>query len=282
MSDVQEGEATIVESASESTAVSAEFATADGVIYYELVQAADADGEERPTITLLHNFMSTGHTAWGPLLNKLAQRYRLLLPDLPGHGRSLGHPSGYHYGEMAEQLAALMTHVGAQNGHLIGCSAGGMIAQLLVQSGSITPQTLTLVSTTYSIAENVTGEGHALKPENFRAGRRWMEATAALHDPYRYPGYYESVMLAGFRQLNPNRAINLPLTALAQWSMPVCIIHGTEDEFFPVTIAQQMAETIPNAVLQLVPSQPHALLFRQPWRVLRLFEEFLAKNETSG
>jgi 3-oxoadipate enol-lactonase len=218
--------------------------------------------------------MSTGRSAWGPLLEQLRQRFRILLPDLPGHGRSVGYPAGFHYGLMAAHIADLLRAEDAQTGHLAGCSAGGMIAQLLVNQRLAQPVSLTLVSTTYSMASSVTGQRQNLKPENFRAGRRWMAATAHLHDPYHYPGYYEEVLLTHFRRLEPDTSIDLPLEALHAWTLPVCLIHGVDDEFFPPLIVEQMAAVLPNAELHLVPDQPHALIFRQPWKVAELMSGF--------
>lgn len=255
----------------------AEFATQDGTIFYEVVEPET--GEAQATLTLLHNMMSTGRTAWGRMVPQLAKQYRILLPDLPGHGRSQGHPVGFDYRRMAEQIAALMTAEDALHGHLLGCSAGGMVAQHLVHLGWATPATVTLVSTTYSTAAEVTAGAQALKPENFQFGKRWMEATAKLHDEHHYPGYYEEVMLAAYREMTPATTIDLPLTAFAQWTMPVCLIHGAEDEFFPVNVVQQMADTIRDAQLHVVPDQAHALIFRQPWKVLGFIEDFLAKQE---
>lgn len=257
-----------------------EFATATGKLFYEVIEPRESPAAPLP-LTLLHNFMSTGQSAWGPLLEKLSARYRILLPDLPGHGRSMGYPPDFHYGEMARQLGALMAAEGMTGGHLAGCSAGGMIAQLLVQSGMVAPASLTLISTTYTLTPDeevsaaAAAEIQALKPENFRAGRRWMEATAQLHDPYHYPGYYSDVILAAFRHLTPARGINLTLADLAQWQMPVCIIHGAEDEFFSVATVEAMAAALLQAELHIVPGQPHALIFRQPWKVLEIMEHFL-------
>lgn len=250
-----------------------EFATATGSIFYEVVESTASDNHP-PTLTLLHNFMSTGRSAWGPLLEPLAQRFRILLPDLPGHGRSVGYPAGFHYGAMAEQIAGLLVAEDANHGHLAGCSAGGMIAQLLVNQRLVEPTSLTLVSTTYSTSPQVTGQAQTLKPENFRAGRRWMEVTAQLHDPHHYPGYYEAILLAHFRQLEPETSINLPLAALQTWAMPVCLIHGMDDEFFPPVLVEQMAAALPKAELHLMPGQPHALIFRQPWKVAELMDAF--------
>ena len=250
-----------------------EFTTATGTIFYEVIEPT-ATTPEPQTLTLLHNFMSTGRSAWGALLDKLATKFRLLLPDLPGHGRSMGYPAGFHYGQIAQQLAELLAAENALQGHLAGCSAGGMIAQLLVDQQLVRPQSLTLISTTHSTDPTVTEGVQNLKVENFRAGRQWMAATARLHDPYHYAGYYNAELLVEFRRLDPATTINLPLDRLRSWQLPVCLIHGAEDEFFPRTIPAQMAEALPNAELHVVAGQPHALLFRQPWKVAELMLAF--------
>jgi pimeloyl-ACP methyl ester carboxylesterase len=260
-----------------------EFATETGVIFYEIVPAQEPaeDGSNGPqTLTLLHNFMSSGRAAWGPLLPDLSRRHRLLLPDLPGHGRSTGHPQGYDHHAIARDLSALMHAEGAQAGHLAGCSSGGMLAQLLVHHGLVTPATLTLVSTTYSTNGQKTGATTALTPEHFQAAGNWLEATARLHDPYQYEGYFAEELLPGFRHLTSQTAIDLPLAALGDFWMPLCIIHGTLDEFFPPVIPQRMAAAAPDAELHLVERQTHALLFRRPWQVAQIMVEFLQKHST--
>lgn len=257
-----------------------EFETATGVIHYEVLEATGAAAQEAPaqSLTLLHNFMSTGRAAWGPLLDILNERYRILLPDLPGHGRSVGHPHGFNHHIMARQLAALIDHAGVARGHLAGCSSGGMLAQLLVEHQLMDPASLTLVSTTHSVDPQRTGNGARLRPEHFQAGHSWMEATARLHDPFHYDGYYEEIVLAGFRRLTGKTAIDLPVTALAAWSLPVCLIHGERDEFFPPEIPQRMADALPAAELTLFPSQSHALIFRQPWKVAEVMMDFLHRH----
>jgi 3-oxoadipate enol-lactonase len=252
-----------------------EFNTDTGVIFYELLGPDDATA---PGITLLHNFMSNGRSAWGQIGQALAERYRVLIPDLPGHGRSQGYPAAFDHVEMARQVAALMAAVGMADGHLAGCSSGGMIAQLLVQQRFVTPKTLTLVSTTYSTNPDTTGNQAEITPENFRAGRGWMEATARLHDPHHGDGYYQEVLLPAFRALTPETAIDLSLADLRTWQLPVCIIHGEQDEFFPPFIVQDMAEAIPQAELHLIPEQTHALLFRQPWLVRDRMIDFLDRH----
>jgi pimeloyl-ACP methyl ester carboxylesterase len=260
-----------------------DFATENGAIFYEVIEpehGSEQATESTETITLLHNFMSTGRAAWGPLLPELSKHFRILLPDLPGHGRSAGHPQGYEHHAIARQLAELIQAENAEHGHLGGCSSGGMLAQLLVHHRLIMPATLTLVSTTYSINPQTTGSRHVLTPEHFQAAQNWMEATARLHDPYHYAGYYERELLPGFRKLNGASAIDLPLAALADFWFPMCIIHGERDEFFPPFIPERMAAAAPDAELHLLPQQTHALLFRRPWQVAQIMLKFL-RNHSS-
>lgn len=255
-----------------------EFRTETGSIYYRVFAPKAPVAQAVPTITLLHNFMSSGEAAWGMMVPALAEHYRVLVPDLPGHGRSLGHPADYAYWAMAQQIAALIEAEGATQGHLAGCSAGGMIAQLLVHHQLVQPRSLTLISTTYSLNPATTGNQATLTPEQFKASPRWMEATAKLHDPYHYPGYYQQELLPGFRHLTIEQSIDLPISALSTWQFPVCLIQGEQDEFFPAFIVERMARAIPDVELHLIPDQTHALLFRQPWKVREIMLAFLHRR----
>jgi pimeloyl-ACP methyl ester carboxylesterase len=254
-----------------------EFATPSGTIHYEII-GPDQQAEAVETLTLLHNFMSTGHAAWGRLLPKLAQRYRVLLPDLPGHGRSQGYPPNFDYRVMARELADLMHATAVADGHVAGCSAGGMIAQLMLDEQLVEPATLTLVSSTHSVNPATSGEPTTLDPKDFQAGRNWLATTATLHDPFHGDGYFDTVLLPSFRGLSAEQVIDLPLDALRAWSLPACVIHGTDDEIFPVGIARRMAEALPNAELHLIPGQTHALIFRQPTEIAGYLDDFLARH----
>lgn len=251
-----------------------EFATETGTIFYEIL-GRDAENADKPWITLLHNFMSTGRTAWGNIVPKLTERYCVLLPDLPGHGRSQGHPDRFAYGPMAQQIGALMQEVGAAQGHLAGVSAGGMLAQWLVHEAWATPASLTLVSTTHSMNPATAQAAVSTNPDKFRFGKNWIDATAGLHDRHQGKGYFRAEILPHAGDRDPALTLDLPLDALDNWTMPVCIIHGADDEFFPAEVARNMAAHLPAARLHIIPDQSHALIFRQSWKVADLLVEFL-------
>ncbi|MEZ4636456.1 MAG: alpha/beta hydrolase [Caldilineaceae bacterium] len=255
------------------------FKTDTGRIHSEIRGRQDPSA---PSLTLLHNFMSNGKTAWGSMVDDFAADYRILMPDSPGHGRSQGYPADFDHREMARQIAALMAAEDALNGHLAGVSSGGMIAQQLVHLGLVAPSTLTLVSTTYSNDSRVTGVERRLKPEDFKANGRWLEATARLHDPHHHEGYFDDVLLPAFRKLTPAQTIDLTLDDLRSWTMPVCIIHGSEDEFFPEKIVADMASAIPHAERHMIEGQPHALIFRRPWAVAEIMRNFLSRHPVTA
>src|SRR4051812_26119245 len=119
-----------------------DFKTATGTIYYEDF----GPRQPRATLLLLHNFMSSGRTAWGHVATDLAQDYRIVLPDLPGHGRSAGFPPHFDHLVMAKQIAALMESLNLFNPHLGGCSAGGALAEWIVAEELLDARSLTLVS----------------------------------------------------------------------------------------------------------------------------------------
>lgn len=247
-----------------------------GRIYYRdrHPQTDDVAG----TVVLLHNFMSNGRTAWGAIADDFSDRYRVILPDLPGHGRSSGHPPHFSHRAMAEEIAALLEDLALDAFHLAGCSAGGMIAAWLLADRLAAPRTLTLVSSTYSVNPATTGIEADLRPETFRAGPNWLEATAQLHDEHQGAGYFDATLLPSFRALTAETAIDLPRRRLAEWTLPVCIIHGADDEIFPVALAEQMQAGLPDSELHVVPDQGHALLFRRSRVVGALMRDFLTRR----
>jgi len=250
-----------------------DFKSATGTIYYE-----DFGPEQpRATVLLLHNFMSSGRTAWGNIAGDLAQEYRIILPDLPGHGRSAGFPPHFNHLAMAKQIADLMESLGLFTAHIGGCSAGGTLAEWMVAGELLDVRSLTLVSTTYSTNPVTTGMKIDTRPEAYRAGGNWLEVTGKLHDVHQGEGYFERTLLPGYRALTPKDSIDLSLETLATWELPVCIIHGDEDEIFPVALAEQMHAALRNSELHIIPHQSHSLIFRKSRKVAEIMRTFLAK-----
>lgn len=93
--------------------------------------------EGAPLILLLHGTGASGHS-WQGLVPFLAQRYRLMIPDLPGHGFTTARGrADLSLDGMATALRALLGELGLVPDTVIGHSAGGPIA--IVLAGMLDP-----------------------------------------------------------------------------------------------------------------------------------------------
>lgn len=85
-------------------------------------------GEGSPVI-LLHGLFGAGRN-WGGIQKRLAQRHRVLAPDLRNHGES-EHAARMNYAAMAEDVAELVARRGLGATAVLGHSMGGKVAMAL-------------------------------------------------------------------------------------------------------------------------------------------------------
>jgi N-formylmaleamate deformylase len=78
-----------------------------------------------PTMILIHGIGSSG-MSWMPVLTRLAELYRLVIPDLRGHGQSGQPEHGYHLSDYADDLERIVAWAGEPHPLLVGHSLGGL------------------------------------------------------------------------------------------------------------------------------------------------------------
>jgi pimeloyl-ACP methyl ester carboxylesterase len=97
------------------------FADVNGLhLYYE------THGNGRPLI-LLHGGLGTGDM-FGPVRTQLAAQHQVIAPDLQGHGRTADIDRPLDVRLMADDIAALIRHLGLEEPDLVGYSLGGGVA----------------------------------------------------------------------------------------------------------------------------------------------------------
>ncbi|HEV2109316.1 MAG TPA: alpha/beta hydrolase [Thermomicrobiales bacterium] len=89
--------------------------------------AGQTAATDAPSLVLLHGIGSTG-ASWWPVIDQLAAHFRLLVPDLRGHGASDKPPHGYLMPDHASDLDGLLTSFGIDRPLLFGHSLGGLIS----------------------------------------------------------------------------------------------------------------------------------------------------------
>jgi len=104
-----------------ATTGTGQYAEVNGLnLYYE------SHGEGRPLI-LLHGGLGSGEM-FGPVLPALAARHRVIAVDLQGHGRTADIDRPIDVRLMADDIAALIDHLGLDRPDVVGYSLGGGVA----------------------------------------------------------------------------------------------------------------------------------------------------------
>lgn len=94
------------------------------------VHLAEAGPEDGEPVLLLHGWPQHWYE-WRGLVPLMADRYRLLMPDLRGLGWSEVTQRGYEKEELARDQIALLDELGLQRVHVIGHDWGGYVGFLL-------------------------------------------------------------------------------------------------------------------------------------------------------
>ena len=98
-----------------------EYAEVNGIdLYYE------RHGAGRPLV-LLHGGLGSGEM-FGPILPTLAEHHQVIVPDLQGHGRTADIDRPIDVRLMADDIAALIDHLGLDKPDVVGYSLGGGVA----------------------------------------------------------------------------------------------------------------------------------------------------------
>ena len=227
------------------------------------------------TVVLLHGFTQT-RQSWRRTVAALGGRYRALAPDLPGHGLAAERRPA-SFSACAAYVRAL---AGDEPFTLAGYSMGGRIAlyTALALPGRI--QRLVLVGASPGLADPAEREERrradaaladrieAMPIESFAvewgaqalfAGQGERVAAAAHADRLRNTPAGLAAALRGL-----GAGVMPPLwERLGRLALPVTLVAGERDAKFRA-IAEQMAERLPDARVEIVSGAGHAVQLEQP------------------
>ncbi|MES9604824.1 MULTISPECIES: alpha/beta fold hydrolase [Actinomadura] len=119
-----------------------------------------------PAVLLLHGWPQTAH-AWREVVPLLADRYTVVVPDLPGFGASSRPDGGYDKRTVAGVLAELMAALELTRYHLVGHDVGGQVAYPLAALRPESVRSLTFVEA------GIPGLGESLAAANPLTGGSW-------------------------------------------------------------------------------------------------------------
>jgi 2-succinyl-6-hydroxy-2,4-cyclohexadiene-1-carboxylate synthase len=247
-----------------------------------------------PPLMLLHGFTGCADS-WAHVRPGLAARFKLIVPDLPGHGRSASPPDPARYGieRCVEDLIAILDFLDVARTHLLGYSMGGRVAlaaaiehprrfaSLILESASpglaTEPERQARIASDNELADFIERQG----VEAFVA--RW-ERIPLFSSQERLPAAVRAGLraqrLANNRTglANSLRGIGTGVQPslwdrLGELRMPCLIAAGEQDGKF-ADIARRMAAAIHRARLATVAYAGHTIHLEQPEKFERLVLDF--------
>lgn len=234
-----------------------------------------ADRNKRPVVILIHGAGSS-HLDWPAELRRLP-RTTILVPDLPGHGRS-GHASLSSVEAYARVMEEWIQALSQDSVVLLGHSMGGAIVLTLALRHVAPIRGIVLLASgaRLRVADAIL---QGLK-DDFETTVDWLvtaywgpdaPADSLALSRRRLMAAGPDVLYADFRAADAFDVMN----RLPDIRMPALVMAGREDNLTPPKYAQFMAEHIPDAELLLVPDAHHMLHLQQPALVARAVERFL-------
>jgi len=238
-------------------------------------------------LVLLHSLGTNAHV-WDHQAAELARSFRVIRPDLRGHGLTGCTIGPYSMELFAADLAGLLDALGVEHAHIGGISIGGLIAQGFAAAYPGRAASLILADTALAIppAQSWTDRAALVRAEGIGAIAdaviaRWVTpaflkapATAGLRamllrtPAEGYAAAAEAIAAADFT------------TSTAALNIPALVIVGDQDLATPVASAEALHRALAGSGLVVVKEAAHIPTVEQPAAVTAAILNFLRPDIT--
>jgi 4,5:9,10-diseco-3-hydroxy-5,9,17-trioxoandrosta-1(10),2-diene-4-oate hydrolase len=242
-----------------------------------------------PVLLLLHGLSAT-HANWERTLPAFADRWRVIAPDLPGHGRSEKPNAPYTIDFHAGVLRSLGRELGIGEAVVVGNSLGGQIAVELGLSYPAWTRALVLVAPAGGFGPPIQAlrwaVGAAAHPTLLRVALPWV-LDRCVYDPSLpdcaarrsalaeqlaqddYPSFARAVARSLAGSLAAGRQ---PLQQLRQ---PTLLVWGRDDRLIALSGSRRVMRAVPHARLAVLERCGHLPMLERADEFNRLLADFL-------
>lgn len=252
-----------------------------------------------PPLVLLHGFTGSAQ-GLTRLAEALARDYRVLAPDLPGHGRSLAHDGleRCSFDACVEDLLATLAAGGHACAHWLGYSMGARLALGCAVRRPAAVRSLVLLGARAGILEPAQRAARRAADEAL-AGRIEREGIEAFVDEWLAQPLFDTQRRLGPAFLAAARAERLAHTArglaaslrgmglgaqpplfdaLPRIAAPTLLVAGALDERFVAT-AHDLARRLPRAEVCELADAGHAAHLERPEPFVTVVRDFLRRAD---
>ncbi len=248
-----------------------------------------------PPVVLLHGYPSNCYL-WRHCLPELAKRFYVIVPDLPGHGRT-DKPldQSYDLDFFVSFLKAFYDALKIERADLVAHDLGGMAALGFVSRFPEMTRRFVIMDTMPFVKWPIIFRslmGYLKNPffawlSLFRSQFKFSlkhfavyqkgAVTDEMVDLYFKPWVENRNSRKVYRKviMAPPEKIIEPIENVRKIQHPTLILWGDKDRIFPIRIAQRLKTDIPNSELTIVPDCGHFLPEEQPKIVTKHMLEFL-------
>jgi pimeloyl-ACP methyl ester carboxylesterase len=221
-----------------------------------------------PLVLLVHGGTGTGDFDWARLRPSLAERFRVVTPDLRGHGRS--SDPGWRIGAPAvgRDMVELIEELGERPAAIIAFSFGASaMLELLCERPDLTDAFVGI------------GPSPGDNPDRVApiTSGPWPRGLVALrHEHGDGPDHWKRLRTT----IAASWVTDLALTdeRLARVGIPALIACGDQDAIEPVEVALRISRALPRGELLVLPGAGHFLARERPQELLPPLLGFLERH----
>jgi len=218
-------------------------------------------GGSGPTVVLLHGAGDQAG-AWARAVPRLVEHYRVLVPDLAGHGASDPRTGPIHMKQILTGVGATLdARAVGEPAVLVGNSLGAWVALLEARNH---PDRVTRVVAVNGGAVQESKPGLTLLPRTRAEASKLMDALTGPKTPPVPNWVLADIIrqarvgpLARFAQTAGEMAPYLLDGRLAEVTVPVDLLWGDADKLFDLNYARRMLDELPAARLTVLPGCGH-------------------------
>ena len=263
-------------------------------------RVAYRDAGSGETLLLIHGMAGSSET-WRAVIPQLAKKYRVIAPDMLGHGQSDKPRGDYSLGAFAVWLRDLLDELGVTRATIVGQSLGGGVAMqfvyqhpdycqrlVLISSGGLGPDvgwTLRLLSAPGAelilpviAPKPVLNVGNKLRSwlsaagiQSPRGAEIW-SAYSSLSDSQTRHAFLRTLRsVVDYRGQAVSALNRLHLTS----ELPTMAIWGDKDQIIPLDHAYAAQAARPGSRLEVLAGVGHFPHVERPTDVVDLIDDFI-------